>query len=89
MRVYARMYVRAYDSRQIVIRTHDQHTTGTRSPEKRITGKEEKPVYICIFAHNEKKYKKSLKKFGNVKKPPYLCIRNQTTNKFNNKITKQ
>ena len=26
---------------------------------------------------------------GNVKNPPYLCSRNQTTNKFNYKITKQ
>ena len=33
-----------------------------------------------MFADNEKKYKKSLKKFGNIKKPPYLCSRNQTTN---------
>ena len=39
-----------------------------------------------MIADNEKKYKKSLKKFGNMKKPPYLCSRNQTTNKYNNKI---
>ena len=42
-----------------------------------------------MIADDEKKYKKIKEKFGNVKKPPYLCIRNQTTNKSNNKITKQ
>ena len=49
-----------------------------------------------MIADNEKKYKKKLKKFGNVKKPPYLCIRNQKTNipkgkkKYKqHKITKQ
>ena len=42
-----------------------------------------------MIADNEKKLKKSQEKFGNMKKPPYLCSRNQTTNKFNYKITKQ
>ena len=42
-----------------------------------------------MIAGNEKKYEKSQEKFGNIKKPPYLCIRNQKTNKFNYKITKQ
>ena len=27
-----------------------------------------------MITDDEKKYKKSLKKFGNMKKPPYLCI---------------
>ena len=50
-----------------------------------------------MIAGNEKKYKKSQKKFGNTKKPPYLCGRNQTTNtpkgkkkiSLTHKITKQ
>ena len=63
--MYARMYARMYDYGQIVIRTHDhdQDTTGTRTTGKgRNTGKAEKPAYICMIAHNEKKYKKKLKK---------------------------
>ena len=85
--MYARMYARSYDCGQIAIRTQDQHTRGTHT-----TGTQDhrkKPAYIGIFADNEKKYKKIKEKFGNMEKPPYLCSRNQTTNKFNNKITKQ
>ena len=81
VRACVRMYARAYDcqdSTSDTRRTHDQR--------KREEGK---PAYRGIIADTEKKYKKSLKKFGNMKKPPYLCSRNQTTNKFNNKITKQ
>lgn len=33
-RMCARMYALVYDSGQIVIRTQDQHTTGTPAPEK-------------------------------------------------------
>ena len=94
MYVYACMYVCMIEEN----RTHDRHTFRTPPEYLRNTGHQrkreehqqaEKPEYICVIADNEKKYKKSLKKFGNVKKPPYLCSRNQTTNKFNNKITKQ
>ena len=88
VRACVRMYARAYDCRTTQERR--THTNGTHDHRKREdSGKTEKPVYICMFAGNEKKYKKSLKKFGNVKKPPYLCIRNQTTNKVNYKISKQ
>ena len=66
--------VRAYDCQDSTSGTPTEHTTTGKG---RNTGNTEKPVYICIFASNEKKYKKSLKKFGNMKKPPYLCIRNQ------------
>ena len=66
--------------------TPTEHTTTEKDRNAGNTGK---PEYICMIADNEKKYKKSLEKFGNMKKPPYLCSRNQTTNKFNNKITKQ
>ena len=63
------MCARVYDSGQIVIRTHDhdQHNTGTTpdTPLEHTTGKERntgntrRPVYICLIAGNEKKYKKS------------------------------
>ena len=64
-----RMYARAYECGQIAIRTHDkdrhttstptEHTTGTHDHRKREdSGKAVKPVYICMIAGNEKKYKK-------------------------------
>ena len=60
VRVYARIYARAYDCGQIVIRTHDKdrHTTSTPT-EHTTTNKAGKPAYIGKFADNEKKYKKS------------------------------
>ena len=89
-RIYARMYARAYECGQIVIRTHDKdrHTTSTPT-EHTTTGKERnagntgKPAYIGIIAGNEKKYKKSQKKFGNTKKGCNFVsvIKNQTTMK--------
>ena len=63
-----------YECGQIAIRTHDQvqdqdqdqdrHTSGTQdtSGKERNTGKAEKPEYICMFAGNEKKVQKKLKK---------------------------
>ena len=38
---------------------HDQHTNGTRPPEREEHRQSGKPEYICMFAVNEKKYKKS------------------------------
>ena len=73
-----RMYARAYDCQDTT-----RHTT-TTTGKGRNTGKAEKPAYIGKIADDEKKYKKSKEKFGNVKNPPYLCSRNQTTNKVNN-----
>ena len=64
-----------------------RHTTGHGTQPEHDHRKErntEKPVYICMIADNEKKYKKSLKKFGNIKKPPYLCGRNQKTKQYEN-----
>ena len=54
VRIYARIYARAYDSGQIVIRTndHDQHTRGTHTTGTQDHGK---TAYIGIFADNEKK----------------------------------
>ena len=87
-RIYARMYARASDCGQIIIRTHDQvqdqdqdtnghSTTGTHDHRKREEHQQAgKSEYICMIAGNEKKYKKSQEKFGNIKKPPYLCSRN-------------
>ena len=37
-----------------------------------------------MIADNEKKYKKSLEKFGNMKKPPYLCSCNQKEKQYEN-----
>ena len=55
IRAYARVYARVYDSGQIVIRTHDQHTNGTHDNRKREdSGNTEKPAYIGKFADNEK-----------------------------------
>ena len=64
-RVYARIYARAYDCGQIVIRTHDhdRHTNGTHDHRKREdSGKAEKPEYICMIIDNEKKVQKKSKK---------------------------
>ena len=72
VRACVRMYARAYDC-------HDS-TSGTRRTHDQRKREEGKPAYRGIIAGTEKKYKKSLKKFGNVKKPPYLCSRNRTTN---------
>ena len=63
MRVYARMYARASDCGQMIIRTHDhdQHTNGHSTNGTRTNGKgrtQGKPAYICMIAGNEKKYKK-------------------------------
>ena len=66
-RMYARMYARAYECGQIVIRTHDHDQLKTSTPpdtaptEHTTTGKERnagntgKPAYIGIIAGNEKK----------------------------------
>ena len=66
VRVYARIYARAYDCGQIVARTHDhdQHTTSkptehTTTGKERNAGNTEKPVYIGMISCAEKKYKKS------------------------------
>ena len=65
VRVYARMYARAYDCGQIAIRTYDHHrnTAHQRNTERHRKREEHrqsgKPAYICMFAANEKKYKKS------------------------------
>ena len=40
-----------------------------------------------MIAGTEKKYKKKLKKIGNMKKPPYLCSRNQKTKQYGNANT--
>ena len=69
-RMYARAYVRASDCGQMV----SGHTTTTGTPTEHTTGKErntgkaEKPVYICMIAGNEKKYKKKLKKIWKYEK---------------------
>ena len=55
--------VRAYARARMFARAHDCMTTQER--RTRTNGKErntEKPAYIGIFADNEKKYKKKLKK---------------------------
>ena len=86
MRACARMYARAYDCGQIVIRTqdqdHDRNTAGTRTTGKeRNTRPPEKPVYICLIADNEKKYKK-VKKNLEIRKSRRIfvaVIKNQTT----------
>ena len=63
VRVYARMYACMIEENRT--HDHDQHTTGTGPPEHTTAGKgrtqakRKKPVYICMFAGNEKKYKKS------------------------------
>ena len=65
VRVYARIYARAYNCGQIVIRTHDQdrHTNGTHDNRKREdSSKAGKPAYIGKFADNEKKVQKKVKK---------------------------
>ena len=82
----ARMYARAYECGQIAIRTHDKdrHTNGTHDNRKSEEHQQaEKPVYICLITDNEKKYKKSQKKFVNTKKGCNFVavIKNQTTMK--------
>ena len=68
-----RVYACAYECGQIVTRTHDhdQHKTSkptdtptehTTTGKRRNTGKAEKPAYICMFAGNEKKSTKKVKK---------------------------
>ena len=64
------MRVRVYACMTEENRTHDNRKREDHQQA-------EKPEYIRMIADNEKKYKKSLKKFGNTKKPPYLCCRNQ------------
>ena len=61
VRIYARVYARVYDCQDSTSNTRSTHTTGTRNTtgKERNTGNTGKPAYICIFAHNEKKYKKS------------------------------
>ena len=70
MRVYARMYARAYECGQIIIRTHDhdQHTTGTGPQEHTTTGKERKSLHIYVGLQTMKKVKKSLKKIWKYEK---------------------
>ena len=59
VRVCVRMYARAYDCQDSTSGTSGTHTNGTHDHRKREDlGKTEKPVYICMFAGNEKKYKK-------------------------------
>ena len=62
--MYARMYARASDCGQIIIRTHDRNrTTGTHDNRKREEHQQaEKPEYICMIADNEKKVQKKVKK---------------------------
>ena len=80
VRVCVRMYARAYDCQDSTSGTSGTHTNGTHDHRKREDlGKTEKPVYICMFAGTEKKYKKSLKKFGNTKKG---CIFAKETTKI-------
>ena len=59
VRIYARIYARAYECGQIAIRTHDhdQHTT-SKPTEHKTTSKAGKPAYICMIAGNEKSIKK-------------------------------
>ena len=54
------MYARMYDSGQIVIRTHDQHTNGTQdtSGKGRNTGKTKFMIAGRSTRKNEKKLKK-------------------------------
>ena len=68
MCVCARVYARAYECGQIVIRhttsghstAGTQDTTGTHDHRKREEHQQAgKPEYICMIADNEKKYKKS------------------------------
>ena len=61
------MYARVYDSGQIVIRTHDQRTTGTqdtrgtRPPEKGGTQAKQNLLLLGdLHDNNEKKVKKNL-----------------------------
>ena len=72
-RIYARMYARASDCGQIASRTHDQdqdqHTIGTHDNRKREERRQSgKPEYICMFASDEKKYKKKLRKIWKCEK---------------------
>ena len=67
VRVRACMYARVYDCR--TTHDHDQHTNGTHDHRKREdSGKAKKPVYICMFAGNEKKVQKKLKKNLEIRK---------------------
>ena len=84
LKIPVRACVRVYACMTEENRTHDhdQHTTGTHDHRKR----EERRQHgkTCIYMYDFmrwKKYKKSLKKFGNMKKPPYLCavIKQQTS----------
>ena len=59
VRVYARMYARAYDCDSQQDNTREENT----HQRKREEGK---PAYICIIADNEKKNKKSKKKFVSI-----------------------
>ena len=55
--MYARVCAHIW---RIVILTRTKTRTGTRTAGKgEDSGKAEKPEYICMFAVNEKKYKKS------------------------------
>ena len=59
VRVCVRMYARAYDCQDSTSGTSGTHTNGTHDHRKREdSGKAKKPVYICMFAGTEKKYKK-------------------------------
>ena len=65
---------RTHDQDRHTSSTHPEHTTGTGPPEhtttgkERTTGKAEKPAYICMFAGNEKKHKKKLRKIWKYEK---------------------
>lgn len=95
VRIYARMYARAYDcqdSTSDTRRTHTnghttgtQDTTGTHHRKREDSGKQNLLLWGDLHSKNKKKLKKVCK-YG---KSHYLCSRNQTTNKFNYKITKQ
>ena len=68
--------------------THDHDTTigGEQESHKGRATKKFFCLYIGIIAPNQKYLQKKLKKVWKFNFLPYLCSRNQTTNKFNNKI---
>lgn len=88
VRVRVRAYVCAYDCQDTTghgtppaHRTRLEHTTGKgRTPANKI---------LLLLGNRHAKKQKKLKKVCKYGKSHYLCNRNQITNKFNHKITKQ
>ena len=68
VRVYARMFARAYDCQDSTSDTRRTHLRTHTTGKGRNTSKAEKPEYIVMIAGNEKKYKKKLKKIWKCKK---------------------